>query len=77
MLFRALGDTQYSADTLNSLGRAHAALGRAEGARTAWREALELYRRQGRDTDAQRVQRQLDALTHGDQRTESASWATS
>lgn len=27
-----------------------------------WREALELYQAQGRDEDAERVRRQLDAL---------------
>jgi hypothetical protein len=31
-------------------------------AEAAWREALELYRRQGRDEQAQEVERQLDTL---------------
>ncbi|MGM1064820.1 hypothetical protein [Saccharothrix sp. Mg75] len=31
-------------------------------ARAVWREALELYRDQGRDTDADHVQQQLDDL---------------
>ena len=60
-LFRTLGNTYLIADTLDNLGHPHAALGH-EQARAVWREALELYRKQSRDTDAQRVQRQLDEL---------------
>ncbi|MFC0430878.1 BTAD domain-containing putative transcriptional regulator [Kutzneria buriramensis] len=63
-LFRSLGDTYEAADTLDGLGHPHAALGQHEQARTVWREALELYRQQGRIADAERVQRQLDALDH-------------
>ena len=48
-----------SADTLDNLGHPHAALGQHEHARAVWRQALELYRRQGRAEDAERVQRQL------------------
>ncbi|ROP35727.1 putative ATPase [Saccharothrix texasensis] len=50
------------ADTLNYVGRPYSALGEHEHARAVWREALELYREQGRDTDAERVQKQLDEL---------------
>jgi hypothetical protein len=32
-----------------------------------WREALRLYREQGRDDDATRVQRQLDDLKASDE----------
>ncbi|MEU7524120.1 BTAD domain-containing putative transcriptional regulator [Saccharothrix sp. NPDC042600] len=61
-LFRALGHTVEIADSLNGVGHPHAALGHHEQARAVWREALELYRDQGRDADADRVQRQLDDL---------------
>ncbi|QUQ64764.1 AfsR/SARP family transcriptional regulator [Kutzneria sp. CA-103260] len=65
-LLRGLGDTYNSADTLDRLGHPRAALGQHEQARTVWREALELYRQQGRDEDAERVQRQLDTLDQAD-----------
>ncbi|MFE2754033.1 ATP-binding protein [Actinosynnema sp. NPDC059335] len=61
-LYRGLGDAYTVAENLDSVGHPHAALGRHEQARTVWREALELYREQGRDADADRVQRQLDDL---------------
>ncbi|GAB2994142.1 ATP-binding protein [Saccharothrix stipae] len=61
-LRRTHGDTYQIANTLDSVGHPHAALGQYEQARTVWREALELYREQGRDVDAERVQRQLDDL---------------
>ncbi|GAB2740583.1 ATP-binding protein [Amycolatopsis magusensis] len=63
-LFRSLGNAYEVADTLDRVGHPHAALGRHEQARTVWREALQLYRDQGRDADADRVQRQLDDLDH-------------
>ncbi|MGW4116648.1 hypothetical protein ACWEFJ_37725 [Actinosynnema sp. NPDC004786] len=44
------------------MGHPHTALGRHEQARAVWREALQLYREQGCDADAERVQRQLDNL---------------
>ncbi|MGW5055666.1 tetratricopeptide repeat protein [Actinokineospora sp. NPDC004072] len=61
-LRRVLGHIHATADTLDSMGHPHAALGEHEQARVVWREALQLYRDQGRDTDADRVQQQLDAL---------------
>jgi DNA-binding SARP family transcriptional activator/tetratricopeptide (TPR) repeat protein len=61
-LFRVLGDTSDSADTLVHLGNPYAALGLHDEARAVWREALELYRAQGRDRNAEQVQRRLDAL---------------
>ncbi|QUQ64310.1 AfsR/SARP family transcriptional regulator [Kutzneria sp. CA-103260] len=61
-LRRTLSNIHYAATTLDALGHPHAALGEDEQARSVWREALELYRRQGRDDEADRVQRQLDAL---------------
>ena len=61
-LYRGLGNSWETADTLVNLGHPHAALGQRDQAREAWQEALELYREQGRDEDAERVQRELDAL---------------
>jgi len=61
-LYRTLGHAYQVADTLDSVGHPHAALGNHDQAHVVWREALELYREQDRDTDAQRVQRQLDDL---------------
>ncbi|MFE2755432.1 ATP-binding protein [Actinosynnema sp. NPDC059335] len=63
-LNRDLGHAYEVANTLDRVGHPHAALGRHEQARTVWREALQLYREQGRDADAERVQRQLDNLDH-------------
>jgi tetratricopeptide (TPR) repeat protein len=63
-LNRGIGNTYEVAETLDSLGHPHAALGRYEQARMVWWEAVELYRDQGRDADAERVQRQLDDLDH-------------
>ena len=63
-LRRALGNTDQAADTLDNLAHPHAALGRHAQARALWREALEFYRKQGRDADADRVQRSLDGLDH-------------
>ncbi|SEQ99394.1 DNA-binding transcriptional activator of the SARP family [Lentzea xinjiangensis] len=50
------------AEALAGLGAPHAALGQHDEARAVWQEALEIYRQQGRAEEAQRVQRQLDAL---------------
>lgn len=61
-LFRARGDAYQVADTLDHLGHSHAALEQHERSREVWQEAWELYRDQGRDEDAARVRRQLDAL---------------
>ncbi|MEU4444683.1 tetratricopeptide repeat protein [Actinosynnema sp. NPDC050801] len=63
-LFRTLGDTYYSTDTLAALGHVHAALDQHDRARAVWTEALAQYRAQERDTDAERVRRELDALDH-------------
>jgi tetratricopeptide (TPR) repeat protein len=61
-LLRTHGDTRYVADTLDHVGHPHVALDQHDQARAAWEEALELYRDQGRDDDAERVRRQLDDL---------------
>ncbi|MET0134353.1 MAG: tetratricopeptide repeat protein, partial [Kibdelosporangium sp.] len=60
---RDLGDAYKEADTLDRLGHPHAALGQQDQAHAVWREALELYRAQQRDEDADRVRRQLGELT--------------
>ncbi|CCH32420.1 tetratricopeptide repeat protein [Actinosynnema sp. NPDC047251] len=56
-LHRDLGNTSEVADTLAHIGRPYAALGDHDLARAAWSEALELYRAQGRGTEAQRLER--------------------
>nr|WP_246018797.1 BTAD domain-containing putative transcriptional regulator [Saccharothrix australiensis] len=63
-LYRALGNTYHVANTLDRLGQPHAALARTGQAQAVWREALALYRDQGRDDDADRVQKRLDDLAH-------------
>ena len=69
---RATGNRTEIALALDSLGHPHLALGQHDQTRAVWREALDLYRQQGRDDDAERVQRQLDDLDratvagHGD-----------
>jgi DNA-binding SARP family transcriptional activator/Tfp pilus assembly protein PilF len=57
-----LGHVRRTADTLDNLGHPHAALGEYERARKVWQEALSLYRQQGRDQSADRVQRELDSF---------------
>ena len=61
-LLAAIGHILHTADAFDNLGHPHAALGEYEQARAVWHKALELYRQQGRDQDAERVQRQLDEL---------------
>ncbi|MFC6089727.1 ATP-binding protein [Saccharothrix lopnurensis] len=61
-LYREHGDTYTTAVVLEHLGDARAALEQSGSAAAAWREALELYRGQGRDGDAERVRGRLDAL---------------
>ncbi|MEU5697016.1 tetratricopeptide repeat protein [Actinosynnema sp. NPDC020468] len=59
-LRRNLGNTYQSPATLENLGHPLAALGLADRVTEVWREAAELYRRQGRDQDADRVADLLD-----------------
>ncbi|QWF85648.1 phosphorylase family protein [Amycolatopsis sp. CA-230715] len=61
-LNRGRGHAYEVTGTLDRMGHPYVALGQHEQARTVWREALQLYREQGRDADAERVQRQLDDL---------------
>lgn len=55
-------NTYHEANTFDRLAELHAELGRPSQARTAWEQALALFRSQRRDRDAERVQRQLDAI---------------
>ncbi|MGC0344232.1 ATP-binding protein [Streptomyces sp. SLBN-8D4] len=59
-LYRELDNTFDTAETLDRLGYPHAALGQHDQARVVWREARDLYRQQGRDQEAERMERQLD-----------------
>ncbi|MBW4721342.1 AfsR/SARP family transcriptional regulator [Saccharothrix obliqua] len=61
-LLDSLGHTEAIAETLDNLGHSHVSLGQQAEALAAWHRALRLYRDQGHDDDAARVQRQLDAL---------------
>ena len=64
-MFSAGGNSTEAADVLDCLGHSHQALGEHAEARAAWRQALELYRQQGRTTDAECVRRRLDDLATG------------
>jgi transcriptional regulator with XRE-family HTH domain/tetratricopeptide (TPR) repeat protein len=63
-LFRGLGHSYETANTLDNLGHPHTALGQHDHARAAWQQALQLYQGQHRSLDVQRVQQQLDTLHH-------------
>ncbi|HEX6341248.1 AfsR/SARP family transcriptional regulator [Umezawaea sp.] len=62
VLLRQTGDAHHEPVCLEWVGQAHAALDRPEQAREAWLEALDLYERQHRTTDAARTRRQLEDL---------------
>ncbi|MEU4803430.1 tetratricopeptide repeat protein [Actinosynnema sp. NPDC023587] len=64
-LHRAHGFTRSEADCLDHLGHAHLADGDHDQARQVWREALDRYREQRRDDDADRVRQQLQELDGG------------
>lgn len=59
-LYRDLDNTYETADTLDRLGHPYAALGRHDQARAVWRQARDLYRQQGRDQEADQLERQFD-----------------
>jgi tetratricopeptide (TPR) repeat protein len=61
-LLAELGNTGDAAHMLDQLGDPYLALGQRERARVVWREALELYRQQGRVEELNRVQWRLDGL---------------
>ena len=57
-----IGDDHFTADMLDHLGQAHAALGSSQEARATWKRALDLYRHQLRDTEARHVEQLLADL---------------
>ncbi|MBE8524826.1 helix-turn-helix domain-containing protein [Amycolatopsis sp. H6(2020)] len=61
-LFRGLGHSYETANTLDNLGHPHTALRQHDQARAAWQQAIQLYQGQHRAPDVQRVQQQLDTL---------------
>lgn len=62
ILFRALGNQYDEADTLSRVGQTYVALNRFGEARTAWQQALGIYRGQRRDAEVGHVERQLAKL---------------
>jgi tetratricopeptide (TPR) repeat protein len=58
-LYRQLGDAYSEANTLHRLGDLHAARHEPDRAAASWREALALYRQQGRLDRCQQVDRKL------------------
>ncbi|MFF3458506.1 BTAD domain-containing putative transcriptional regulator [Streptomyces sp. NPDC002730] len=61
--FRALGDGYDEADTLARIAETHSALNRPDEARTAWAQALGLYREQGRESESGRATEALGTPT--------------
>ena len=60
-LLRDLGDAYHEADTLARIGDVHQARGHHAEARDAWQQARNLYRRQHRPNDVDRIQQRLAA----------------
>jgi DNA-binding SARP family transcriptional activator/tetratricopeptide (TPR) repeat protein len=61
-MLRDLGNTYETPGVLESSAHPHLALGDRHQARKIWREALRLFREQGRHDDVHRVQARLDDL---------------
>lgn len=59
---REVGDLYQAANTLEDLGRSYVTVGDHRQARTAWGEAVSLYRAQRRTDDAARLERRLAEL---------------
>lgn len=53
-------NTYHEANTLDRIAELHTELGQVDQARTAWERAIELFRIQRRNDDADRIQRRLD-----------------
>ena len=61
-MLNAVGNTYYEATVLDFLGETELSLDKSAAAYTAFQQAMELYRSQGRADDADRVQRQLEKI---------------
>lgn len=64
-LWRDLGYTNEHASALDRLGRAHLDWGERDLARTAWQEAVRLYRGANRTIDADELEQRLAKLSEG------------
>jgi hypothetical protein len=60
--FRDLGHAYGQANALSGMAEAHAALGDDAAATQAWTEALELYRAQNREAEAERARQLLESV---------------
>jgi tetratricopeptide (TPR) repeat protein len=67
-LYRQVGNNTVIGATLSDLGRAHLALGHLDAARDAFQQAVAVYDRQSRDSEADAVRRELAALLVPSQR---------
>ena len=64
-MYRQAGNAYIEADTLERLGRTHLAMGSRGEARAVWQLALDLYRTQGRLTEAGALDDELRRLHSG------------
>lgn len=60
-LFHECGNAFDAAEAMEHLGDCYAGAGEPDKARTTWQDARDLYRRQGRDLQADELQRRLES----------------